>query len=89
MEANLIVGACRKHPGSKGWPCLSLADLSSFVPRHQPLPHLVHVPEGWSLLFGLSLEETLFLGMPCLQPPFQTALLTFTQQLILGNINTP
>ena len=31
------------------------------------LPHLLHIPESWVLLFLPFLEETLFLGIPCLQ----------------------
>ena len=47
-------------------PCLSFVGLCSMV-KCQPLPHLLHLPEGWVLLFLPFLKETLFLEIPYLQ----------------------
>ena len=43
-----------------------LVDLHSLV-QYWPLLYLLHIPEGWDCLFLPFPDETLFLGIPCLQ----------------------
>ena len=60
----------RDFPYGIGLPCLSVVDLHSLV-QCCPLPHLLHVPEGWGLLFLPFPDEILFLEIPCLQSLFR------------------
>lgn len=77
-ESNFDIGVCgrtpKAFPDRKGLACLNLVDLQS-LEQCLPLPHLLHTPECWGLLFGLCLKSINSRNaLPTI--PFQMILLT-------------